>query len=426
MEDRLISRETNKGVQALLVLLALFSILNYLVHGYYGGLKYKGGDFLNYYMNASLLKADVNIHDDDIREQAIAQIRDRNPGILEKKHHQPDYPVFWYLMIVPLTYFSWDMAFYIWLSINQILLALIICLLYKYFSVKLFSVEGIGTLFIILNFYPLWYNMMEGQCNVLLFLLIIGGLWSFKKDKVWLAGLLFGIATGIKLVPAFLIFFFLLRGRWKLVIWSGVGFIATILISVIGAGSDIVISYFTTQLPKYGGVPRPEPFNQSINGFVSRLFTCSDASNGWFNKPALANNISTALSLIVVGLTIFFTRKKSLPFSDKWNLDFGIFLTASMLVSSWTMEHHFVSLYFVWLLMFTGFTRKDNIPIRVMMILSALFVLLAVDIPYQSANFNSGMFILVKSFKFYLILLLWTTLIWQTAAGGWDREQPST
>ena len=407
--------EFNKGnrriTQIFILLLLLFSGTNYFLNGFYEGLRYQGGDFLNYYVNAKLISAGVNIHDDAIREAAVEKIRSQSRGMTAKKHHQPDYPPFWYLLIVPLTVVRWEIAFAFWVLVNQVFLLGSVYFLFRYFGIRFHSMAGAAAIFIMLNQWPLWYNMMEGQVNVLLLFLITGGLWAFKNDKDWLAGLMFGLAAGIKIVPGFLLFYFLWRGHWKVVIWGAAGLIGTLIVSAIGAGPGITISYFLTQLPKYGGVPRPENFNQSINGFVSRIFTVSDVSEGWFNNPALGKLLCTIIVLAVFAATLYFVRGRIRRCHDDWDLGFGIFIISMLMMSSWTLEHHFVLLYFVWLWIMRSLFKEERLSRSAIITLLAAFVIIAFNLPYQTAKFDSGVFILIKSLKFYAICAVWYVLM---------------
>jgi len=398
---------TEQFNRAVYLALIVFSILNYAVNGFYNGLKYKGGDFLNYYLIGKLIEDGVDIHNDAIREQAAKGYEAQNPRMLVKKHHQPDYPIFWYAMFMPLNAFRWEIAFYLWTLANQFFLLAAIYLLFKYFKIRLISLEGAFSLTIFLNYWPLWSNMMEGQVNVFLLFLIIAGLSLFKKDIPWAAGLLLGLAAGIKIVPAFLVFFFLFKGHWKVVIWSAVGFALTVVISAVMASPDLVISYFTTQLPKYGGIPRPELFNQSINGFVSRLFTQSPSAYGLIDNQALSNGVTLVLNLMVLGLTLFFSRGKFALAGKRWNLGFALFITAMLLMSSWTMEHHFVFLYFVWLALSAEWSIEGKTGMQGLVLTALLLAFSAVNLPYQTPKFASGIFILLLSLKFYPVLGLW-------------------
>ena len=391
----------------------LFSGGNYLFNGFYAGMKYKGGDFLNYYALGKLMMQGVNIHDEDERESAVAQERLYIEGETLKKHHQPDYPPFWYLFMWVFTGVRWEFAFYLWTVLNQFFLFFTVLLLYKYFEVKFYSLESAALIFIILNFYPLYYGLMEGQVNILLLLLIIWSLWLFKRGNEWGAGLLLGLTVGIKLVPAFILFYFLWKGHWKVVIFGAVGFAGTILISIAGAGQEIVVSYFTHQLPKYGGGLRPEIFNQSINGFVSRLFTVSDASNGWFDSAQAGNLLTKILSGIVFILTLVFTYGRDKRGSSSWNLGLCVFILAMLMISSWTMEHHFIFLYIPFAVVLLGYIREEGVRISSAVITLFIFAILAVFIPYTSEKFNSGLLILVKSLKFYPLVVMWGLLYFE-------------
>jgi hypothetical protein len=237
--------------------------------------------------------------------------------------------------------------------------------------------------------------------------LILGSLWLFKRRIDVAAGLLLGLAMGIKIVPGILLLYFLWKREWKVVVWSIAGFALSLIITGGIAGGGIVGSYFFTQLLKYGGGLRPEVFNQSLNGFISRLFTYSEASNGWFYSPLTANILVKALSLVILGLSLYWTRGKTERSEFGWDLGFALFLSAMLIVSTWTMEHHLVFLYFPLLILLLGYIREQGIS-KVYAILSVLsFAIFAIDYPTESLKFNNGVLILIKSLKFYPLLIIW-------------------
>ena len=401
-----------RSVLVIFIVVLLFSAGNYLFNGFYAGMKYKGGDFLNYYANGKLLINGIDIHDDEVRENAVRTMGIYGEDDLIKKQHEADYPPFWYLVMSILTVVNWRAAFYLWTLINQLFLIGAIYFLFRYFRVKLWSLEAALILFIILNYYPLYYNLMEGQVNIFLLFLVAWSLWLFKNGCDWGAGLLLGLATGIKILPGLLLFYFLWKGHWKVVIFGVVGALGTALITIFGAGLDVLSSYISVQLPKYGMVPRPLVFNQSINGFISRLLTHSDSSNGWVNSPLTANLLIRISSLIVLITSLIITRGRFGRGRLSWDLGFGIFILAMMLTSATTVEHHYVFLYIPYMVILLGNIRDEGIGAVSAVITVCCFALIAFFIPYTSPKFNSGILILIKSLKFYPLMLMWIMLCW--------------
>ncbi len=398
--------------QALILgLLLLFTLGNYLTSGLYAGLKYKGQDFVGYYANGKMMVQGVNIHDDQARQEALMKLGMTRDGQPLYRATRADYPPFWYLLMSVFSSLPWQEAFVLWTLINQVFLLLLILFIFSYFDIKLDSLTAFLGLFLMLNYFPLFYTLMEGQVNIFLFMLIMLGLWFFKRRNDWAAGLLLGLATGIKIVPAILLFYFLWKGHWKVVIFGLLGFLATLLATALGAGAGIVVSYYTGQLLRYGANPNADLFNQSLNGFWARLLMGGKGLDGLVDGSALANAVIKLSSVLVFLVSLAFTRGRSERCSLKWNLGMGIFILTMMLISAWTLEHHFIMLYFLWLLIFISYARGQEIRQITALIFMFCWIIIALRISFVSDRFNSGPLILVQSLKFYPLVLMWGLLL---------------
>ena len=400
-------------LSVLLLVIILFSIGNYLVNGLYAGIRYKGQDFVGYYANGKMLMQGVNIHNYEEWKKGVQSLELTRDGKILERATRSDYPPFWYLVMSVFSPLKWQNAFVVWILINQIFLLLLILLLFRYFDIKTFSVEAALMLFVMLNYYPLFYTLMEGQVNILLLLMLISAFWFFKKRIDWLAGLMLGLATGIKIVPAIILFYFLWKGHWKVVIFGVLGFLGTLLITALGAGSEIVVSYYTGQLFKYGASTNPDIFNQSINGFWSRLLTQIQYANGGMAAPGFANIMIKITSIATLIISLSFTRGKFERCGQSWNIGLAIFVLTMMMVSAWTMEHHFINLYIPFFVVFIGYFRFKNISLSSILIFILCYGLFAFNLPYTTEKFNSGVLILVKSLKFYPLLVMWGLLCFE-------------
>ena len=173
-------------LSVLLLVIILFSIGNYLVNGLYAGIRYKGQDFVGYYANGKMLMQGVNIHNYEEWKKGVQSLELTRDGKILERATRSDYPPFWYLVMSVFSPLKWQNAFVVWILINQIFLLLLILLLFRYFDIKTFSVEAALMLFVMLNYYPLFYTLMEGQVNILLLLMLISAFWFFKKRIDWL------------------------------------------------------------------------------------------------------------------------------------------------------------------------------------------------------------------------------------------------
>jgi len=67
-----------------------------------------------------------------------------------------------------------------------------------------------------LAFAPATYNYWHGQINPVIFLLLAISYWAYVRDRELTAGVLLGLAAGIKIAPVIFLIV-LIRRRW----WRG-------------------------------------------------------------------------------------------------------------------------------------------------------------------------------------------------------------
>lgn len=115
---------------------------------------------------------------------------------------------------------------------------------------------------------PLRSTFDYGQVNVVLVLAV---LYAVYTTRWWLAGLLVGLAAGVKLTPAASGLYFVGARRWAAAVFSAVVFFGTVGISALVVGDQT--SYYFLEL--LGDADRVGPiatsFNQSWRGGVSRI-----------------------------------------------------------------------------------------------------------------------------------------------------------
>ncbi|WP_233267035.1 mannosyltransferase [Tomitella fengzijianii] len=115
---------------------------------------------------------------------------------------------------------------------------------------------------------PMRVTINFGQINIFLVLLVMVAVQSRRS---WCAGLLVGIAAGIKLTPAVTGLYFLARRRWAAAWWSAVAFAGTVAVSFALIG-DETRRYFEDLLGDADRIgPVGAPINQSLRGALSRI-----------------------------------------------------------------------------------------------------------------------------------------------------------
>lgn len=131
---------------------------------------------------------------------------------------------------------------------------------------------------------PLRSTFDYGQINVVL---MLAALWAVFTTRWWLAGLLVGVAAGIKLTPAITAVYLAGVRRWAAAVCSAAVFLATVGVSVLIVG-DQAPYYFTDLLGDARRVgPIATSFNQSWRGAISRILG-HDAGYGPLVLAAIA------------------------------------------------------------------------------------------------------------------------------------------
>jgi hypothetical protein len=192
--------------------------------------------------------------------------------------------------------------------------------------------------------YPLRKQVDFVQLNLLLLLLLVGAWAAQRSGRLTWAGALLGSAAAIKLFPAFLFVFFLLRRQWRALI-AGVlaGLLWTALTAaVLGPGS--YRDYVRDVLPHLAQYRAAWP-NASLAGFWEKLFagghTLGHTVPLWYNP--LAARIAAAVCCLVVTAVVaaVLWRARTRPDCDR---AFALAVTGMLLVSPITWDHYFLLL----------------------------------------------------------------------------------
>ena len=183
---------------------------------------------------------------------------------------------------------------------------------------------------------PLRNNFDYGQINVFLMLAV---LWAVYTTRWWLAGLLIGIASGIKLTPAIAGVYLVGARRVGAAVFSAVVFFGTVALSALIVG-DQTRYYFTELLGDAHRVgPIATSINQSWRGGISRIV----GHDAGFGAPVL---IAIAVSAVLA-----FLAWRALDSSDR----LGRLLVVEvfgLLMSPISWTHHWVWLVplMIWLI----------------------------------------------------------------------------
>jgi hypothetical protein len=210
------------------VLITVFSII-FLGLMTWGNYQYAsqnpgGNDFLVHWVGTrALVFESLNPYSDEValRIQTIAYGRPAQPGEHELRVAYPLYSVIVFLPFSLINDFTWARA--AWMTALEASLLLLTALSGRLARWKI----GPAMLALLLLFGLFWYHglrpLINGNAVVLVTLGLVGGFLALRNGADELAGVLFAFTTikpqVVVLVLAFIVFWGLSTGRWRLIGW---------------------------------------------------------------------------------------------------------------------------------------------------------------------------------------------------------------
>ncbi|TME75840.1 MAG: DUF2029 domain-containing protein, partial [Chloroflexi bacterium] len=248
------------------------------------------------------------------------------------------YPPFFALVLAPLTAFGLLAAARIWLLVvhaaffGSLLLMLRIHPELTRSGRRLLLLASLG-------FMPVYLNLKFQQVATVWLLLITATLWAALRRRTGLAGAFIAAAASLKVSPIFLIPLFARLGRWRIALTGGAMLVALTVITMLAAPGSW--QFFTVVLPRIGlGTANWD--NGSIDGLVSRIAELAPTLFGSATQT-IAKVAIGAAAVTVIGLTLWVARRGG---NEAWSLRLSVsaLVTALLIVSSVTWQHHLVTL----------------------------------------------------------------------------------
>ena len=342
----------------------------------------KLGDFQYYYYGGFMLHhKNPSIYDKSKYESFFEGAK-----TAENTHGFLNYPPLIYCLVSPMAKLNILEASKIWFYLNH--LFLISSMLFLFFSININDKFKIPrflfyTCFALI-FSPTLSNLLQGQVNILLLFLLSASIFFYSKGYQIPVGICLGIAISLKIFPAVLILFFLLKREFKTV---GVTFLSIILIHTAISllwSPVLLFDYFNNVLFKYVVLEKIVTFpNQSILAVLNR--TLSVVKLGGFknstpiiNAPYLVTPLRIVFFAVVMGvLTLVTLKSYQLSIKNKKNnepdkklktcppetdlLIYSLFIVSIFLLSPMVWVHHLVLMLVSIPLFYEFFFESKNI-----------------------------------------------------------------
>ncbi|MBC7767919.1 MAG: DUF2029 domain-containing protein [Phycisphaerales bacterium] len=238
----------------------------------------------------------------------IAHGRDPYAGDDLGLHRYPYPPLFAGLIAVLVAIFG-SAASYVWITATAVFFVATLWLINRRFGFTAplhWILLGAGLLLIGRT---ARIDLMHGQLNFMLMLLLVMGLLSWRAERVRLASVLWAVAICCKPFLGVIVLFLLRQGAWKTALMtfvlSGVIFWASFLPTFPNVFDTFQSWRETTQhyaSPAYAA----NPLNQSFYALGLRLFTVNDFSQPWADAPILAFLVP-ALAALAAGFVFWIT-----------------------------------------------------------------------------------------------------------------------
>jgi alpha-1,2-mannosyltransferase len=248
------------------------------------------------------------------------------------------YPPSFALLVAPLGLLPDGVAAAIWMAVQQASLAVAVVVVLRWLRPTGWAVAAL--LFATLTFYPLWVDVVQGQANLLVLLLVTVGIVGIIKGRP-AAGAAIGAAAALKLTPLILVVWLLLDRRYRAAAFVFGGFA---IVSAAGALLRFhdTVAYFGQVLPALA--PGTAFYaNQSLAGLLDRTLSPNPYTQPWIAVPWTS-------VLLVAGAAIltlwwwFQTRRQTAQARA------AAFIPLIALLSSVTWTHHLVILLpLIWL-----------------------------------------------------------------------------
>jgi len=266
------------------------------------------------------------------------------------------YPPFFALLLAPLTSLGLVAAARIWLLVVHAAFLVALALILRIHPEL--SRSG-RRLFLLASFafMPVYLNLKFQQVATVWLLLLSAALWAVLRRRAGLAGVFIAAAASLKVSPIFLIPLFARLGRWRVALLGGLTLVAVTAVSMLAAPGSW--QFFTVVLPRIGlGTANWD--NGSIDGLVSRIVEFAPGLFGGATQT-VGKIAIVASAVIVIAITLWAARDRGVApreprFSamrafetsaaEVWTPRLGVaaLITALLIVSSVTWQHHLVTL----------------------------------------------------------------------------------
>jgi alpha-1,2-mannosyltransferase len=240
------------------------------------------------------------------------------------------YPPSFALLLAPLGLLPDAAAAAVWIALQQAALVVAVVVVLRWLRPTKWAVAAL--VFATLSFYPLWVDVVQGQANLLVLLLVTVGIVGVLRGRPAF-GVAIGVAAALKLTPLILVVWLLLDRRFRAAAFVLGGFTILTATGALLRFQDTV-AYFRQVLPALASGTAFYA-NQSLAGVLDRILSSNAYTQPWITLPWVSL-LLIAAAVILIGWWWWQTRRQTAPSR-------GVaFIPLVPLLSSVTWTHHLV------------------------------------------------------------------------------------
>jgi alpha-1,2-mannosyltransferase len=255
------------------------------------------------------------------------------------------------LLFIPLSLLSYATAANAWLVLGLIFLILSVYLLARALAVRLPLWGAILVVVGSLSWTPIYDDIIWGNMNSIMLLLLVGAWASSRSARSATGGLLLGSAILIKPIPWPLVLLFAARREWRSAISACCTVAAGYIFSGLVLGPQRVVEYVTNVIPSSTAVYHGFWQNVSLwsigwrffqgtsRAVVGQVIQAQITAPPLVSWPGAAPVVAVAVPVAVLVLTVALTWRHR-----DFDTAFSLMLCTSILISPVSWEHYQVML----------------------------------------------------------------------------------
>ncbi len=330
------------------------------------------------------------------------------------------YPPTTLLFFRPFILFDYQTALSIMDWLNSVLILVFLYVFFvKILEWKLDNLVLILAIAYVYHFHPLNITLNNSQVGIWLLLSVCLAWWGTQEGwhPFWIA-LPLVIGTALKIYPILFLAIHFFRKDYRTIVHFLLLLIVVCVIATAVLPQGIWQDWYESAASKgyaadVQGIKTATPANQSISGFLTRLFYGRNQRFDPLLQPPdwadMAPYIATGIVMLVsLAATWMLSRRGSDP--NNLSIVFCIWLLAIFLVAPFSWDHHLVHLLPAILIgVQLAWKRKKVFPL---LFTIAIALFLAYDFPSNDPFFRRGVWTLLISSQLFAVGLLWIYFIY--------------